>query len=161
MQALDFAAKSGREAPTLEPPRPARDEGEVLVVQTSGAQIGMRGEQIVVSVKREEVCKLPSQQMRAIYCFGAVQMSAQAVESCLIAHRLAIHRRKSKMQLRVRRSFAARACPPDRLVRQTDRLCRAIETARIVLQRRRTCPARRQRTRFADSSAHLLHQLIA
>lgn len=84
LQALDFAAESGRDAPsTFEAPRPPRDEGEVLVVQTSGAQIGQRGEQIVVSVKREEVRKLPSQQVRAIYCFGAVQMTAQAIASCL------------------------------------------------------------------------------
>jgi CRISPR-associated protein Cas1 len=83
LQALDFAAESGRQSPTLEPPRPGRDEGEVLVVHTSWAQIGLRGEQIVVSVKRQEVRKLPSQQVRAIYCFGAVQMTAQAIENCL------------------------------------------------------------------------------
>lgn len=83
LQALDFAAESGREPPTPQAPRPGRDEGEVLVVQTSGAQIGQRGEQIVVSVKREEVRKLPCQQVRAIYCFGAVQMTAQAIASCL------------------------------------------------------------------------------
>jgi CRISPR-associated protein Cas1 len=83
LEALDFAAESGRTAPTLEPPRPENDEGEVLVVQKAGAQIGQRGEQLVVSIKGEDVRKLPGQQVRAIYCYGAVQITAQAAETCL------------------------------------------------------------------------------
>jgi CRISPR-associated protein Cas1 len=84
LEALEFAAESGqREAPTLQPPRPGGDDSEVLVVQTPGAQIGQRGDQLVVSVKGEAVRKLPGQQVRAIYCFGAVQITAQAVETCL------------------------------------------------------------------------------
>ncbi|HXG49506.1 MAG TPA: CRISPR-associated endonuclease Cas1 [Methylomirabilota bacterium] len=83
LEALDFAAESGKGPPTLEPPRPEHDDGEVLVVQTPGAQIGQRGEQLIVSVKGEEVRKIPGQQVRAIYCYGAVQMTAQAVETCL------------------------------------------------------------------------------
>lgn len=83
LEALDFAAESGKGPPTLEPPRPEHDDGEVLVVQTPGAQIGQRGEQLLVSVKGEEVRKIPGQQVRAIYCYGAVQMTAQAVETCL------------------------------------------------------------------------------
>jgi CRISPR-associated protein Cas1 len=55
----------------------------VLVVQTPGAQIGQRGEQLVVSLKGEEVRKIPGQQVRAIYCYGAIQMTAKAVETCL------------------------------------------------------------------------------
>jgi CRISPR-associated protein Cas1 len=68
---------------TREAPRPENDDGEVLVVQTAGAQIGQRGDQIVVSVKGEESRKLPGHQLRAIYCYGAVQITAQAVETCL------------------------------------------------------------------------------
>lgn len=83
LEALDFAAESGKGPPTLEPPRPEHDDGEVLVVQTPGAQIGQRGEQLLVSVKGEEVRKIPGQQVRAIYCYGAVQLTAQAVETCL------------------------------------------------------------------------------
>jgi CRISPR-associated protein Cas1 len=83
LEALDFAAESGKGPPTLEPPRPEHDDGEVLVVQTPGAQIGQRGEQLVVSVKGEEMRKIPGQQVRAIYCYGAVQITAQAVETCL------------------------------------------------------------------------------
>jgi len=68
---------------TLQPPRPEGDDGEVLVVQTPGAQIGQRGDELLVSVKGEEVRKLPGQQVRAIYCYGAVQLTAQAVSTCL------------------------------------------------------------------------------
>ncbi len=83
LEALDFAAESGKEPPTLQPPRPGGDDSEVLVVQTPGAQIGQRGDQLVVSVKGEEARKIPGQQVRAIYCYGAVQITAQAVETCL------------------------------------------------------------------------------
>lgn len=83
LEALEFAAESGKGPPTLEPPRPDRNDGEVLVVQTPGAQIGQRGEQLIVSLKGEEVRKLPGQQVRAIYCYGAVQLTAQAVATCL------------------------------------------------------------------------------
>lgn len=84
LEGCDFAAESGlRQPPTLEPPRPPGDDGEVLVVQTPGAQVGQRGDQLVVSVKGEALRKLPGQQVRAIYCYGAVQITAQAVETCL------------------------------------------------------------------------------
>ena len=83
LAALDFAAESTDKEPTLQPPRPDGDDGEVLVVQTPGAQIGQRGDELLVSVKGEDVRKLPGQQVRAIYCYGAVQMTAQAVSTCL------------------------------------------------------------------------------
>jgi CRISPR-associated protein Cas1 len=83
LAALDFAAESTDKEPTLQPPRPGGDDGEVLVVQTPGAQIGQRGDELLVSVKGEDVRKLPGQQVRAIYCYGAVQMTAQAVSTCL------------------------------------------------------------------------------
>jgi CRISPR-associated protein Cas1 len=38
---------------------------------------------LVVSVKGEELRKLPGQQVRAIYLYGAVQLTAQAIETCL------------------------------------------------------------------------------
>lgn len=89
LQALDFAAESGNalegaRAPlTLQPPRPEGGDGEILVVQTPGAQIGQRGDELIVSVKGEDVRKLPGQQVRAIYCYGAIQITAQAVSTCL------------------------------------------------------------------------------
>ncbi|MCC7518087.1 MAG: CRISPR-associated endonuclease Cas1 [Verrucomicrobiae bacterium] len=84
LDVLEFAAEtSGKASPTLQPPRPERDEGEVLVVQTPGAQVGQRGEEITVSVKGELLRKLPGHQVRAIYLYGAVQLTAQAVATCL------------------------------------------------------------------------------
>jgi CRISP-associated protein Cas1 len=83
LEALEFAAESGKDSPTLQPPRPDNDEGEILVVQTPGAQIGQRGDQFHITVRGEEVRKLPSQQVRAIYIYGAVQMTSQASETCL------------------------------------------------------------------------------
>lgn len=84
LDALDFAAESSqKDSPTLQPPRPGGDDSEVLVVQTPGAQIGQRGDQLVVSVKGEDIRKLPGHQVRAIYCYGAVQVTAQAAETCL------------------------------------------------------------------------------
>ncbi len=83
LEALDFAAESTDKEPTLQPPRPGGDDGEVLVVQTPGAQIGQRGDELIVSVKGEDARKIPGQQVRAIYCYGAVQMTAQAVSTCL------------------------------------------------------------------------------
>ena len=79
LEALDFAAESTDKEPTLQPPRPGGDDGEVLVVQTAGAQIGQRGDELIVSVKGEDARKIPGQQVRAIYCYGAVQITAQAV----------------------------------------------------------------------------------
>lgn len=68
---------------TFEPPRPAGDEGEILVVQTAGAQIGQRGEEFHVSIKGEVVQKMPGHQLRSIYIYGAVQLTAQAAQTCL------------------------------------------------------------------------------
>ncbi|HEY0945375.1 MAG TPA: CRISPR-associated endonuclease Cas1, partial [Opitutaceae bacterium] len=65
------------------PPRPPRDDGEVLVVQKSGSQVGQRGGEFIVTVQRDVVRKLPLHQVRAIYLYGAVQMTAQAAEACL------------------------------------------------------------------------------
>src|ERR1700721_1103325 len=48
-----------QQAPKLEPPRPGGDDSEVLVVQTPGAQIGQRGDQLIVSLKGEDVRKIP------------------------------------------------------------------------------------------------------
>ncbi|MGH9466791.1 MAG: CRISPR-associated endonuclease Cas4g/Cas1g [Terriglobales bacterium] len=83
LDALEFAPGSADRDATLQPPRPEGDEGEVLVVQTAGAQVGQRGDQIVVSVKGQDLTRLPGRQVRAIYLYGAVQLTAQAAETCL------------------------------------------------------------------------------
>jgi CRISPR-associated protein Cas1 len=64
-------------------PRPENDDGEVLVVQTAGARVGQRANEVVVSVKDEVARKLPVEQVRALYLFGAVQVSTQAMHTFL------------------------------------------------------------------------------
>jgi CRISPR-associated protein Cas1 len=84
LEAGELAAEfTGKESPALQPPRPENDDAEVLVVQTPGAQIGQRGDQLIVTVKGEEARKIPGQQVRSVYLYGAVQITAQAVETCL------------------------------------------------------------------------------
>lgn len=67
----------------MPPPRPPRDDGELLVVQKPGSQVGQRGGEFVVTVQGEVMRKLPLNQVRAIYLYGSVQVTAQAAESCL------------------------------------------------------------------------------
>lgn len=76
-------AREGEPPDIKEPPRPENDEGEVLVVQKPGSFVGQKGEQIQVTVDGEIVRKLPGNQIRAIYLYGAIQISSQAVETCL------------------------------------------------------------------------------
>ena len=82
LEAIEFAAASPREQ-TIEAPRPARDEGEILVVQTPGAQVGVKGTQLIVTRKRETLTKMPGHQVRTVYLYGSVQLTAQAVSTCL------------------------------------------------------------------------------
>ncbi|MDR2673960.1 MAG: CRISPR-associated endonuclease Cas1 [Opitutaceae bacterium] len=72
-------------APDLsgQPPRPPRLDGEILVVQTAGAMIGQSGGEFTVTVKGVALRKLPRHQVRAIYVYGAVQLTAQAVQTAL------------------------------------------------------------------------------
>jgi len=67
----------------MPPPRPPRDDGELLVVQKAGSQVGQRGGEFIVTVQGHVMRKLPLHQVRAIYLYGAVQLTAQAAESCL------------------------------------------------------------------------------
>ena len=62
----------------LQAPRPSGDEGEIVVVQTPGAVVGLRSGQIVVSTKSETLGKFPVEQVRALYLYGAIQLTAQA-----------------------------------------------------------------------------------
>jgi CRISPR-associated protein Cas1 len=76
--------EKGVSAPEIkEAPRPDGDAGEILVVHTPGAQVGQRGDMFTVSVKGEVVQKMPGHQLRAIYLYGAVQLTAQAVQTAL------------------------------------------------------------------------------
>jgi CRISP-associated protein Cas1 len=64
-------------------PRPENDDGEILIIQTPGTQVGSRGNQIVVSRKGETLSKQAINQINSIYLYGAVQITAQASQACL------------------------------------------------------------------------------
>jgi len=80
---LEFTGEPPADHDPMPPPRPPREDGEVLVVQRAGTQVGQRGGEFVVTVQGDVVRKLPLHQVRGIYLYGAVQLTAQAVESCL------------------------------------------------------------------------------
>lgn len=79
----EFTGEPPGDHDPLPAPRPARDDGELLVVQKAGSQVGQRGGEFVVTVQGEVVRKLPLHQVRGIYLYGAVQLTAQAAESAL------------------------------------------------------------------------------
>ncbi len=79
-----YWANPGGPAPALKaPPRPPGDDGEVIVVQKPGCTVGRRGGEFVVGEREGHELKFPLHQVRAIYLFGAVQLTAQAAHSCL------------------------------------------------------------------------------
>lgn len=78
-----WSAPNGKPPELKEPPRPPGDDGELLVVQKPGCTVGQRGGEFVVSEKGKDLQKFPRNQVRAIYLFGAVQLTAQATQSCL------------------------------------------------------------------------------
>ena len=79
----EFTGEPPADHDPLPAPRPPRDDGELLVVQKPGSQVGQRGGEFVVTVQGEVSRKLPLNQVRAIYLYGAVQLTAQAAETCL------------------------------------------------------------------------------
>lgn len=78
-----WAAPQGKPPELKEPPRPPGDDGELIVVQKPGCTLGQRGGEYVVSEKGMDLQKFPRHQVRAIYLYGAVQLTAQAAQSCL------------------------------------------------------------------------------
>ena len=79
-----FWSAPGLEPPVIkEPPRPPGDDGEIMVVQKPGSTVGQRGGEFVVSEKGADLLKFPLNQVRAIYLYGAVQLTAQAAQRCL------------------------------------------------------------------------------
>lgn len=61
------------------PPRPEGYEGETLVVQNARASLHLRGGELVVQLEGERVAHRPIEQVRAIYLYGAIQVSAQTL----------------------------------------------------------------------------------
>ncbi len=72
------------EAPKIaHPPVVKGDEGEVVVVHDQRAYLSKHGDQLHVTRDGNVISKHPLHQVRAIYLFGAVQMSTQLMHSCL------------------------------------------------------------------------------
>lgn len=67
-----------KDAP-LRPPMPPDDGGEILVVQNTQATVGMRHGEIVVKLNGDVVARHPVHQLQAVYLYGSVQVSAQAL----------------------------------------------------------------------------------
>lgn len=79
-----WAAPAGDEKREIaQAPRPPGDDGEIVVVQKAGCTVGQRGGEFVVTEKTETLQKFPRHQVRAIYLYGAVQLTAQATQACL------------------------------------------------------------------------------
>jgi len=67
-------------------PRPPGDEGEIVVVQNPRAKVACRGGEIQVRLLKEVLTKHPIHQIQAVYLYGGVQISTQAVQSLLSRH---------------------------------------------------------------------------
>lgn len=83
VESLYWAGSESEVAKTVHPPVVEGDEGEVVVVQDARAYLSKHGDQLHITREGETVSKHPLRQVRAIYLFGAVQMSAQLAHSCL------------------------------------------------------------------------------
>lgn len=59
------------------------DDGEVVIVQDPRAYLSKHGDQLHVTKEGTTISKHPIQQVRAVYLFGPVQMSAQLTQECL------------------------------------------------------------------------------
>lgn len=64
--------------PITRAPRPACDPGDVLIVHTPRARVGVHGDRVIVAVESEERASVPLHQLRALYLYGPVQVSTQA-----------------------------------------------------------------------------------
>lgn len=72
--------------PIKRAPRPACDPGDVLIVQTPRARVGIHADRVVVALEDEERASVPIHQLRALYLYGPVQVSTQAIHLFLEHH---------------------------------------------------------------------------
>ncbi|MDF1659644.1 MAG: CRISPR-associated endonuclease Cas1 [Verrucomicrobiales bacterium] len=71
------------------PPRPPKDDGEIVIVQDPKGYVGIRGGEIQVRINKEIVSKHPIEQVNGVYLYGAVQISTQATQ-LLLQHTIPI-----------------------------------------------------------------------
>lgn len=65
------------------PPMPESDFGEILVVQSQDASVGLRSGEIHVRKNGETISKHPIHQLSSVNLYGAIQISAQAQQALL------------------------------------------------------------------------------
>ncbi len=65
------------------PPRPEGTQGEILVAQDPRARVCLSASRISVELEGKSVAKLPLEQLRRVYLYGAVQVTAQAMHALL------------------------------------------------------------------------------
>jgi CRISPR-associated protein Cas1 len=78
-----WSGQTSASAKIQNPPVVDGDEGEVIVVQDSRAYLSKHGDQAHVTKEGVIISKHPIQQVRAIYLYGPVQVSAQLMHACL------------------------------------------------------------------------------
>lgn len=66
-----------------QPPRPPGDEGEILIVQDPRAYVRKRAGEIIVMIEKKVISKVPIEQLQAVYLYGGVQTSTQALHALL------------------------------------------------------------------------------
>jgi len=66
-----------------EPPRPPGDEGEILIVQEPRAYVGKKAGEITVRLDKKIISKHPIEQLQAVYLYGGIQTSTQALHALL------------------------------------------------------------------------------
>ena len=66
-----------------EPPRPPKDEGEILVIQNNKAYVGLKGGEIHIRLGGKTVSKHPIEQIQSVYLYGGIQTSTQALHALI------------------------------------------------------------------------------
>lgn len=80
--AADVARPEGKNEP-IRPPRPSGDNGEILIVQNNQAYVGLKGGEIQVRLDGSVAARHPIHQLNAVYLYGSVQVSAQALTALM------------------------------------------------------------------------------
>lgn len=64
----------------LRPPMAGDDTGEILIVQNPESYLSLRGGELLVKKDGETLSRHPIRQLQGVYLYGAIQLSAQALQ---------------------------------------------------------------------------------